>query len=108
MSKQPFVLNPQGFQKQKNHHRQSPYNLGGTGYSNMGVSAPTSAAASPIATSATPKMQPKYRPWGDIMVDAQTGHWIPNLVYLAVAPKIPAHIKENLDRRRKQDQAVKG
>jgi hypothetical protein len=29
-------------------------------------------------------------------------------VYLAVAPKIPAHIKENLDRRRKQDQAVKG
>jgi hypothetical protein len=108
MSKRPFVLNPQGFHKQKNRHRRSPYNLGGTGYSNMGVSAATSAATSPIAASATPMPRPKYRPWGDIMIDARTGHWIPKLVYPAVAPEMPARIKEILDRRRKQDHSVEG
>jgi hypothetical protein len=108
MSKRPFVLNPQGFQKQKKLHRRSPYNLGGTEYNNMGVSAATAAAACPIAAFGTPVTRPKYRPWGDIMIDARTGHWIPKLVYPAVAPEMPAHIKKILDRRRKQDHAVEG
>jgi hypothetical protein len=106
MSKRPFVLNPQGFQNQKNpnRRRRSPYNLGGTGYSNMGVS----AKSPPTAAATAPTPRPKYRPWGDIMIDARTGQWIPKLVYPAVAPEMPAHIKEILDRRRTQDHASEG
>ena len=77
---QRFVVKPRAT-------RRSKYNLGGTGYSNIGVSAQTSVE--PVVTPRAPK---KYRKWCEDDYDERTGQTIPRLVYPSIAPEMPPHI----------------
>ena len=80
--------------------RRSKYNLGGTGYSNVGVS---SAHATTEERVVTPRAAPrKYRKWCEDEYDEKTGQTVPKLVYPSIAPEMPPHIAAILAARSRE------
>jgi len=88
---QRFVLKPRT--------RRSKYNLGGTGFSNVGVS--SHALEEPVVTPRAPPR--RYRKWCEDEYDEATGQMVAKLVYPSIAPPMPPHIAAILAARRGQE-----
>jgi hypothetical protein len=93
-----FSVRTKTFLVEAQKRRKSKYNLGGSGFSNVGAS---------IHRNGTRHRQPrKFRKWReDMVLDAATGRLAPKLTFPSIAPDMPPHIASILARKVKS-QAV--